>query len=353
MSLNSADTIDKKVLIGLPKAQTLLHLAYWLIVTIVFLVERSYLVQKAGLPHFIQCSVVRITLLVGVSYLNSYWLMPLYLLKKKYITYFSLIVALIVGYIIIQSLYDLYLFGYILGSKNPNLYIVLLGNSFNTLWYVTLSVALKLSIDWFEQNQALQVTKIQKLQAEINYLRAQVNPHFLFNVLNSLYSLTIKKSDKAPDVVLKLSEMMEYMLYESEETFVPLSKELLYLENYLELEKMRQGNHAEITLTINGDPEDKQIAPFMLLPLVENAFKHGVSKIVSKAWLRITITILAKELFFTIENSRLSFHEEKKHNGIGLSNLKQRLELLYRDNYTLEITENKDRFKLSLIIKLL
>jgi two-component system LytT family sensor kinase len=342
-----------QIMIRTINRQTILHLLYWVIVTIIFLVERSYLVQKAGLPHFLECSLVRIALLVGISYLNSYWLMPAYLLKRKYLIYFVLVSALIITYIVIQSVYDYYLFGYILGAKNQNLYTAILFNSLNTVWYLILSVALKLSIDWYEQNQTLQKTKIEKLQAEINYLRAQVNPHFLFNVLNSLYSLTIKKSDLAPDVVLKLSEMMEYMLYESDETFVSLEKELAYLQNYLELEKMRQGNHAEIILNIKGDAEGKQIAPFMLLPLVENAFKHGVSKIVDKAWLHINIEIRPNELFFTIENSRLNFHKPEKHNGIGLSNLKQRLELLYPDRHSLEITEGDNKFKLRLLIDLL
>ncbi len=346
------DLTQNRQLISSPKRQTLIHLAYWILVTIAFLFERSYLVQKVSLHSFVQCSVVRIALLVGVSYINSYWLMPSYMFRKKYVTYFILVAALVVSYIVAQSFYDYYLFGYVLGSKNPNLYIVLLGNSFNTVWYVALSVALKLSIDWYEQNQTLQKTKIEKLQAEINYLRAQVNPHFLFNVLNSLYSLTIKKSDLAPDVVLKLSEMMEYMLYESEETFVPLEKELTYLKNYLELEKIRQGNDADIVLNIQGDAGGKQIAPFMLLPLVENAFKHGVSKLVDKAWLHIHITIKNNDLSFTIENSRLSFHKKDKHSGIGLSNLKQRLELLYADKHILEIKETEDTFKLSLSVNL-
>ena len=146
--------------------------------------------------------------------------------------------------------------------------------------------------------------------------------------------------------------MMEYMLYESDETFVPLTRELKYLENYLELEKLRQGNHAEILLAISGNTEGKQIAPFMLLPIVENAFKHGVSKIVHQAWLHITIKIIDNKLSMIIENSRLNFHQKEKHSGIGLSNLKQRLELLYRGKYHLEISEDADRFKLILTIDL-
>ena len=330
--------------------RVLLNLGYWVIVTIVFLFERSYLIRKAGLPNFMACTVVRVALLVGVSYLNSYVLMPSYLLRKKYFAYFALVFLLIIIYIVIQSFYDYFLFGFVLGSKSDNLYIVLLTNSLNTVWYLVLSVALKLSIDWYEQNRTLQRTRIEKLQAEVNYLRAQVNPHFLFNVLNSLYSLTLKKSDLAPGVVLRLSDMMEYMLYESEETFVSLEKELTYLQNYLGLEKMRQGNEAQIVLDISGEAEGKQIAPFILITLAENAFKHGVSKLVKDAWLAITINIEKNRLCFTIENNRLQLHEEGKNNGIGLSNLKERLNLLYPGKHSIEITETDDRFKVSLSI---
>lgn len=293
-------------------------------------------------------------LLIALSYANTHWLMPRYLIRKRYAAYFTWLIILMISYTAIQSMYDFYLFGYVMGAlQNPGLLRALLFNMLNTVWYLTLSVTLKLSIDWYEQSRMLHQIKIEKLQAEVNYLRAQVNPHFLFNVLNSLYSLTMKKSDAAPEVVLKLSDMMEYMLYESEDTFVPLEKELGYLENYLELERMRLGNRAEILLKIEGAADGQRIAPFMLLPLVENAFKHGVSKIVSKAWLHIHINIKSKELSFTIENGRLNFRDDKKHKGIGLSNLKQRLELLYHAKHTLEIIENDERFKLILNINLL
>jgi hypothetical protein len=155
--------------------KTLLHLGYWIIVTIVFLIERSYLIHKAGLPYFIQCTVVRVGLLVCISYLNGYWLMPTYLVKKKYLNYFIWIVALIIGYVIFQSFYDYYLYGYLLGSKNQNLYIVLLLHSLNTIWYVILSVVFKICIDWYEQSQIIR-TQPEQLQLE----PSEPNPEFIF-----------------------------------------------------------------------------------------------------------------------------------------------------------------------------
>jgi two-component system LytT family sensor kinase len=352
------DFLDKQVKLpfsdrSISAKYAIIHMAYWLLITGFFIYEKKYLIYKASMPYFVACVSIRILLLIVIGYLNLHYFMPKFLLKKRYLSYFIAVIISVIGYLAIQSLFDFYMYGFVVGPlRNSNLMESLSYNFFSTLWYLGLMLALKLSLDWYEQSQTLQKIKIEKLQAEINYLRAQVNPHFLFNVLNSLYSLTIKKSDLAPGVVLKLSEMMEYMLYESEETFVPLERELKYLENYLELEKMRQGNHAEISLNIKGATERKQIAPFILLPIVENAFKHGVSKIVHNAWLHIFIEIKDDKLFFSIENSRLNFHEIEKHNGIGLSNLKQRLQLLYAGKHMLEITEDTNRFKLVLTIDL-
>ena len=345
------DVINPNIFLR-PNRKVLLNLGFWAIVTIVFLFERSYLIRKAGLPHFMACTVVRVALLMGISYLNSYVLMPVYLLRKKYFAYFALVILLIITYLVIQSFYDYLLFGFVLGVKHDNLYVVLLVNSLNTVWYLVLGVALKLSIDWYEQNRTLQQTRIEKLQAEINYLRAQVNPHFLFNVLNSLSSLTMKKSDLAPGVVLKLSDMMEYMLYESEETFASLEKELTYLRNYLELEKMRQGNDARIDLDIKGEAEGKLIAPFMLLPLTENAFKHGVSETRGATFIDIHLSVNKRRLLFVIENSiDATADTVSVKENIGLSNLRRQLELLYTE-YDLTVQQERASFTASLTINL-
>jgi two-component system LytT family sensor kinase len=322
-----------------------IHIAFWVVVTIIFLFDRTYLIQKRGLPNFIECAVVRISLLVGIAYLNLYYFMPKFLLRGKYFGYFVMVILSILGYIFIQSIYDLYLFGYILGPTKRSITLSAISyNILSTTWYLILTVSLKLSIDWYEQNRVLQKIKIEKLQAEVNYLRSQINPHFLFNVLNNLYSLTLKKSELAPDVVLKLSDMMEYMLYESNEAYVPLKKEISYLENYLELEKLRQGNHADIKLNITGTAKGHNIAPFLLLPLVENAFKYGVSKAVDNAYLHINITIEQQSVIFSIENNKLNFIEAGHNSGIGLSNLEERLQLLYPGKHSLQINDRTDKY---------
>jgi sensor histidine kinase YesM len=345
-------TLSTNMKSGLTARRSWIYLAYWVLVTIIFLYDRTYLITKAGLPYFLICSVVRITLLIALAWANIHWLIPFYLLQKKYAAYFWLVFLMIVSYLLIQSLYDTYLYGFVLGPwRNNKLAPSLVYNFTHTSLYLLLTVALKFSIDWYEQKKLLQEAQVEKLQAEVNYLRSQVNPHFLFNALNNLYALTIKKSDEAPNIVLKLSELMEYMLYESNEAFVPLEKEIKYLSNYLELEKIRQGNEADIRLRVEGNADNCRIPPFLLLPLVENAFKHGISRTVHHAYLHIDIRI-DEELEAAVVNSKGPLRQQRKDGGIGLLNLKKRLELLYPGKYELRINDQPDKYQVSLKIDL-
>lgn len=237
-------------------------------------------------------------------------------------------------------------------TLNRNWLETLSYNFFSTLWYLGLMVPLKLSIDWYQQQRQLQKIAVEKLQAEVNFLRAQVNPHFLFNILNSLYALTLKKSDLAPDMVLKLSEMMEYMLYDSDEARVPLEKEIGYLQNYIELERLRCGDHSDIVLEIKGQPNRQEIAPLLLLPLVENAFKHGIGKQTNQPWLHSTLLLEPEGVEMTVENNRPPASAATGKGGIGLTNLRKRLELLYPGLHRLSIEEQPTRFRVTLQISL-
>jgi LytS/YehU family sensor histidine kinase len=276
-------------------------------------------------------------------------LIPLYLLRKRFWPYFLFSLLLVLGYLFVQSVFDYAMYGFVLGPGfNSQLSSSLAYNFTHTSLYLFLTVFLKFSMDWYEQNRTLQQVQVEKLQAEVNYLRSQVNPHFLFNALNNLYALTIKKSDQAPDIVLKLSELMEYMLYESDEAFVPLEKEIRYLGNYLELEKIRQGNQADIRLAVNGDIDRAMIPPFLILPLVENAFKHGISRAVRNAYLHIAISVEGGGIVVEIENNKLDFRDEDRSGGIGLVNVRRRLELLYPGRHVLEIANGADTYHVTL-----
>jgi len=334
--------------VALPVRKNWINGIFWVLVTIIFLYDRTYLIYKAGLSSFFLCSVVRIGLLIALGWSNLHWLIPQYLQRRRYVAYFGLTLLLIVLYLLIQSLCDNAMYGFVLGPGfNSRLSSSLAYNFTHTSLYVLLTVALKFSIDWYEQSRALQEVQVQKLQAEVNYLRSQVNPHFLFNALNNLYALTLRKSDQAPEIVLKLSELMEYMLYESDEPFVPLEKEIKYLGNYLELEKIRQGNQAEIRLTVEGEGDKCVIPPFLILPLVENAFKHGVSRAVRNAYLHVDIRV-GGGIAVVIENNKLDFREEDRSGGIGLANVRRRLELLYPGRHRFAIESGTDLFRVTM-----
>jgi two-component system LytT family sensor kinase len=338
---------------SVPAKYAIVHVAYWILVTGFFMYEKRYLIYKASLNFFAICVAGRITLLILIAYLNLHYFLPRYLLQKRYLKYTGMVLLSILGYLIAQSLFDFYLYGYVIGPmRNSNLAEALWYNFFSTMWYLALMVALKLSIDWYEQQRILQKILVEKLNAEVNFLRSQVNPHFLFNILNNLYALTLKKSDQAPEVVLKLSEMMEYMLYESDDPKVALDKEISYLRNYIDLEKIRYDTNPDISFEVAGDPDGKEIAPLLLLPLVENAFKHGLSKKAEHGWLHGKINVSQSAVEVTVENNKSAGPPAEGKGGIGLENLRKRLELLYPSSHLLRIDDTKESFKVFMEIKL-
>ena len=352
------DFLDKQLKLPFSKGTVslkyvLAHSAYWLLITGFFIYEKRYLIHKASMPYFVACVTVRIALLIVIAYLNLHFFLPKYLLKKRYFIYSVAVIGSVIGYLTAQSLFDFYLYGYVIGPmRNSDLMESLSYNFFSTLWYLGLMLALKLSMDWYGQQLLIQKITVEKLNAEVNFLRAQVNPHFLFNILNNLYALTLKKSKLAPDVVLKLSEMMEYMLYDSTDAKVLLEKEIAYLSNYIELERLRFSADSAILLNINAELKGHEIAPLLLLPLVENAFKHGLSKQTENSWLTVDIALNNATLTVNIENSKPSTVSNKGKGGIGLDNLRKRLELLYPAKHQLEFDDKKNVFHARLVIEL-
>lgn len=186
----------------------------------------------------------------------------------------------------------------------------------------------------------------EKIAAELNFLKSQVHPHFLFNTLNNLYALTLIKSDKTPDIVLKLSDLLDYMIYKSNAAFVPLKKELEILEGYIELEKMRYNERLDLKYEINGDTGSHEIAPLILLPFIENCFKHGASKDRTKPSIHIRMDIEPDLLLIKVINSvPAEKKEDQKENvGIGLKNVKRRLELIYPGQHELLIYQGDTLF---------
>ncbi|NME70424.1 sensor histidine kinase [Flammeovirga aprica] len=202
----------------------------------------------------------------------------------------------------------------------------------------------------YEQWKWLQTLKNEKARAELQLLKSQINPHFFFNTLNNLYGLTVEKSDKAPEVVLKLGDMMRYTIYEGKEEKVDIQNEITYLENYIELHKIRYQKNVQIHF-INSVISDFKIAPLLYIILLENAFKHGVETLVENAYIFVEIEELGTEVRFSIENNYDKALIDHRI-GIGLDNLKKRLELIYPNRHHLEFVNTIDTYKAILTIDL-
>lgn len=296
-----------------------------------------------------------------VAYINMLLLFPKLLVRKKYLAYALSVIGILLMGSLLSRVISLNLLAPKYYPSELSVPFLKVHRILKTmLWslnpIIFLTSGIKLFKQWYNQEQQSQELAKEKLSAELNYLKGQVHPHFLFNTLNNLYSLTLHKSDTAPKVVLKLSELMSYMLYDSQTDSVSLDKEITHIKNYIELEKLRYGKRLDVSINISGETTGKRIAPLLLIPFVENAFKHGVSNETDNAW--VTIDIKQKEnlLSVKVDNSKSELIEKPDHtdykNGIGLQNVKKRLELLYPGNYDLQIEKETDRHLVDLKINL-
>lgn len=197
-------------------------------------------------------------------------------------------------------------------------------------------------------------TNLKLREAELKLLRAQIHPHFLFNTLNNLYGLTLEKSDLAPQLVLRLSDLMDYMLYKCQGNRVLLKKELEHLGNYIEIERIRYAQKLNLNFTVSGELKNQQIAPMILLPFIENAFKHGVSNQIENPYVQISFKIDGNLLKLKVINSKnkIAVLSEDYSKGIGLKNVKKRLELLYPEKYKLKIDSTETEFSINLELEL-
>lgn len=215
-----------------------------------------------------------------------------------------------------------------------------------------ISTFVRLTGQWMSSERHKQDLENEKLMSELGFLKSQINPHFLFNTLNNICSLARKKSDETENALIKLSEIMRYMIDESKEDKVLLSKEIEYLNNYIELQRLRLSGKVKIVFTIIGDPTAKMIDPLLLIPFVENAFKHGISYR-EEPLISISLKIRDDTLNFQIENTVFRSNGESLPDepGIGLRNVRRRLDLLYPEKHELRITEEGEKFRVDLTIR--
>jgi len=232
------------------------------------------------------------------------------------------------------------------------------GEGFRGLIFVSLvlavSTSLKITEQWYQDEKKFKEIQNQKLTAELALLRSQINPHFFFNTLNTIYSLASKKSDLTTDAILKLSGLMRYVIYHSEQKFVYLKDEIEYIKNYLDLQKLRFQKNVDIQFSISGNLADQVIEPMLLLPFIENAFKHGIDY--SRACqIVISLEFASDQLILYVENPMIVKSERKdpeKDKGIGLSNTIKRLQMLYPGCHHLKVIPENGKYLLILMIKM-
>ncbi|MCK5677762.1 MAG: sensor histidine kinase [Flavobacteriaceae bacterium] len=302
--------------------------------------------------YSLKSNLVEFPLHIIITYFVIYYLIPKFIVKKKYIHFFILlIVSLGLLYIIRTGL------NYFLVSKNiwPEAEGIQQAFTFNhiiavvlgEIYVISLVSVIKLTNDWINEIRKNDALKKIQLRTELNFLKTQIQPHFYFNTLNNLYALVIDKSPKAPDVVMKLSEIMQYVLYEAKEPRISLLKEINYVHSYLELEKLRYENKIKSIINIVGDVDDIEIPPLLFLPFIENCFKHG-TKNNDDIKVEIGFEINNNFLSFTVDNTFQNNDEKFIKHGIGIENVKRRLFLLYKDDFSLETKIKNNKFKVLL-----
>jgi two-component system LytT family sensor kinase len=336
------------------------HIFFWL-VSVLLLSLLFYFYDEKFSIKLIEKSVITNLVFAASVYVNLYVLIPKFLKQKNYIFYiFWLIVLLSAASLTLQFLF-IYTLRNVLGISegfttfNTNLHSAYF---FSTFLYVGITSFLKLINDWLSlQDINLKLVKIeqQKLEAELKTLKGQLNPHFLFNSLNNIYSLALIKSDKVPELILKLSDLMRHIIYESKENYISLDKELEFVNNFIVLQKIRTSDKTKINYKIIGHIPSAKIAPLLFEPFIDNAFKHGLPGTGDSDFINIIFNFENREsLIFKLENNYEELYGQKKTNsGIGLKNVKQRLKLLYQPHeYKLDIHKKNNIHVVTLELKL-
>lgn len=338
-----------------PRNWLLRHSLYWLVFTIIVSLSWIYwfgtfeeaqkVVVKNGFPQY-----------VPITYLFLYFVLPSLLRGQHQSFAFRLAIWCVASliYRFLLGHYVLFIVQYQTSFINNELRQLFDTGFMLTNNFVFVAASLKMFRYWYRKEQANQQLARETLFVELQVLKAQVHPHFLFNTLNNIYSLTLRQSDRAPEVVQKLSGLLRYMFTECNTPDVLLTKEIELIRNYTELEQLRYGNRLNISLTIRGELAGKQVAPLLLIPFVENAFKHGASEQTDQAFIQLALSVTGNTLIFSIVNSKNveTVRPTNTPGGLGLSNVRKRLALIYPDRHQLTIRAEATRYLVELTIQL-
>lgn len=333
---------------------------YWLVHTFIHIGLYNTIAENTTRDTIVW-GIVTIGSAILVFYSYFYLLVPRYLGKNN-LKFILITVAIVIFYPILKYLLDQQLNISSLQTLQLNpgedpREIVVMGQEmgrrlFTILWIIPFALFSRFMVDWFKNKRIKSIMETQQLKSELAMLRNQVNPHFLFNVLNNIDAMVYPHSEEASEAIMKLSSIMRYMLYDSDSDFVKINQEVNYIKAFVDLQKMRLKPTDHIVFETNDPDADFKIAPMILIPFVENAFKHA-SRVDNQLMIDISLTVEADLMHFIIKNSFDSYTQEEKDEtgGIGLSNVKKRLNLIYQHQHQLHISQEDGLYVVDLSIK--
>jgi sensor histidine kinase YesM len=336
------------------------HVIFWMIVSVIFL-NRYTVEEYDEIDKIIYRHCYYMSFMILASYFVAYIIIPKLILSKHYFqvvlyflagSYVICVCSRVVVIYLLEPLIRTAPFGqeslWVIMTDIPKLFTHYFAQAFSTAWVFAF---IKLIRDqYLVQRQSLKLEK-EKAQTELKVLKAQLNPHFLFNTLNNIYSLSLMNSPVTSRAIYELSEILDHVLYRCNNTYVPLSDEIRLIENYLELEKLRYTEKLKVSFAYSTD-ESLEIAPLLLLSLVENAFKHGAGESIGNPFVNIDLQVKQGKFRFEVANSFLPDCRMQKDDRIGLSNIRKQLDLLYNNRYKLNISDNGEIFVVLLTIDL-
>lgn len=335
------------------KREVLLHAASWA-VYISFIITHIASRQAGPQIHWgrvLSGSLISVSYLFVLSYLNYFYLMPRFLLKKKIGAFILVFVAAFAVLTLARIGIETLVFGRSWEVQNAHRTPLIIQSTISDLFIVLYIGLLRFAFNWMELDSRRRQLETEKLNAEIKFLKAQVNPHFLFNTLNNLYYLSTIKSDTAPLVISKLSEVMRYMIYDSNHEQIELAKEIEYMQHYISLERLRLREGVPLEFEVTGRT-DILISPLILITFLENAFKHGVSNGNDGCWIKARLDVDETRLVYTIANSKVrSVSSRADGEGIGLKNVRRRLDLFYPGKHRLDIADREASYSVTLTIE--
>ncbi len=325
------------------------HILFWVVTVGFHIYTKSYLVGFVGWWQFALEVVIRNALLALIIYANFEYLIPVLAQQKKFLLYALGLIVCFGFYVLVKNTHDLYLTVFT-GKTALSFWQYSFYNFSIALFYMAFSLALYLSKEWYFQRERLRLLEVEKLNTELEYLKSQINPHFLFNSLNTIFFQIDKSNVEARETLTKFSDMLRFQLYECNGHEMVLEREILYLKNYVDLQRLRRDDRYEIEFRTTGDSRELRVAPLLLMPLVENAFKYVSNFPEGNNRVSIHIHNDSKSVMLRVCNTRETRIEQSNAGGIGLRNLRRRLELQYPGRHELMIDERKTEFEVTLKI---